>query len=246
MTATTNPRLGGKANTPYILAQCGVPIGIAPSGTMAANGAVTLGTALNATYSGGVWLYYAAGAVYAGSTAGFYWTVMSSTTVGTVYNNTYVPGTNSWDIPASPTAIVAAGPGAFTGSTSEITAFSVTLPGGSLGKNGRMFTQRNFAHSNSANNKTLQEKLGSGVFGASTRTTTTVSRESNWITNAGNEAVQLVLSGGVAFADMTATVAQSNIAVDTSVDKNYVLTLQLANATDYALLRGIVVEVFPL
>lgn len=98
---------GTPARIPYILAQCNVPIGIAPTGTMAANGAITLGTALNTTYSGGLWLYLPAGAAYAGSLAGFYWTVMSSTTLGTVYNNTYTPGTDPVDIPASPTAISA-------------------------------------------------------------------------------------------------------------------------------------------
>ena len=39
----------------------GVSVGNAPSGTMANNGAVTLGTALDRIYTEGLWLFYPAG-----------------------------------------------------------------------------------------------------------------------------------------------------------------------------------------
>lgn len=54
------------------LHQSAVPVGIAPSGTMGANGSVTLGTALSVVYSVGVFLYYPASAAYTASAAGFY------------------------------------------------------------------------------------------------------------------------------------------------------------------------------
>lgn len=227
---------GSTIFVPQILAQVGTPIGIAPTGTMGANGAVTLGTALNTTYSGGLWMYYPAGAVYAGSVAGFYWTVMSSTTVGTVYNNIYVPGTNSWDIPASPTAIVAAGPGAFTGVTSEITAVSVTLPGGSLGNHGALRTKNRFLHPNNANNKICIEKFGGTVVATGIRTTTTVARSSNWIRNCGLQTKQLHNIGGTAFNDGTTTVAQAQLSINTAADVTCAVSLQMAVATDYAIL----------
>lgn len=221
---------------PYILAQVGTPIGIAPTGTMAANGAVTLGTALNTTYSGGLWLYYPAGKVYSGSVAGFFWTVMSSTTLGTVYDNVYVPGTNSWDIPASPTAIVAAGPGAFTGVTSEITAVSVTLPGGSLGNHGALRMKNRFLHSNSANNKICTEKFGGSVISIGMRTTSTVARSSNWIRNCGLQTKQQHNAGGTAFSEGTTTVAQAQLSVNTAADVTCAVSITMAVATDYAIL----------
>lgn len=247
MGATINPRIAyPKGNTPVILLQCGVPIGIAPTGTMAANGAVTLGTALNVTYSGGLWLYFPSGAVYSGSAAGFYWTVMSSTTLGTVYDNIYVPGTNSFDIPASPTAIVAAGPGAYTGVTSEITALSVTVPGGLMGKNGSLKTANLFTHPNNANNKILIFKINGAVYSTSTRTTSTASRESNSFSNSGREDRQQINMGGIAFADTTTTVAGPNTtSINTAVPVTLSWTLQTAVATDYAILNKMLVEVIP-
>ena len=230
----------------FVLLQCGVSIGIAPTGTMGANGAVTLGTALNTTYSGGVWLYYPAGAAYSGSAAGFYWTVMSSTTAGTVYTNTYVPGTSSFDIPASPTAVVDAGPGAFTGVTSEITAISVTVPGGLMGKHGSLRWSLLFTHNNSANNKVLTHKFGAVSIATSTRTTTTTSRESNCVINAGRADKQIANGGGVAFADGNTTVPNPSIqSIDTGVDKVLSFTLTHGTATDFATLDRTVVEVLP-
>lgn len=222
--------------SPWILAQCGTPIGIAPTGTMAANGAVTLGTALNTTYSGGIWLYFASGAVYAGSAAGFFWTVMSSTTLGTVYDTIYVPGTSSWDIPASPTAIVAAGPGAFTGVTSEITALSVTLPGGSLGNHGALLTKNRFLHPNNANNKICTEKFGGNSIATGTRTTTAVARSSNYLRNCGLQTKQQNNAGGIAFNDGTTTAAPAQLSVNTAADVTCAVSLTMAVATDYAIL----------
>jgi len=230
----------------FVLLQCGVPIGIAPTGTMAANGAVTLGTALNATYSGGIWLYYPSGAVYSGSAAGFFWTVMSSTTLGTVYNNTYVPGTNAFDIPASPTAVSDAGPGAFTGVTSEITALSVTVPGGLMGINGSVGTDNLFTMNNNANNKILSFKINGSPYSVSTRTTNTASRESNRFMNAGIVNRQQIYVGGIAFTDGITTVANPNIvSINTNANVTLTWTLQIAVATDFGILNTLRVIVYP-
>lgn len=132
-----------------------------------------------------LWLYYAAGAVFSGSAAGFYWTVMSSTTAGTVYTNTYVPGTSSFDIPASPTAVVDAGPGAFTGVTSEITAISITVPGGAMGINGTLSSEYAWSCNNSAGNKTCSSKLAGTTFSTFSGTTSTFARYLGRLQNKG-------------------------------------------------------------
>src|SRR5258708_29587566 len=75
---------------------------IGNSGTVAANnlvGNITLGTALDAVYGPtnngcpGIWLYLPATALAApNNVAGWYWCVMSTTTVGTAYAIGFVPG----------------------------------------------------------------------------------------------------------------------------------------------------------
>lgn len=237
---------GSTIFVPQILAQSGVPIGIAPSGTMGANGAVTLGTALNVTYSGGLWLYLPAGAAYAGSIAGFYWTVMSSTTVGTVYGDTYTPGTNSPNIPASPTPIVDAGPGAFTGLTTEITAVSVLLPGGSLGKNGQLVVETYTQSTNSAGNKISTTKLGGVSLESRYNTTDTSPSQRITYMNRGSEARQTKNRAASTIGFMPPGVAAVDTTVDTSVDQTLTFTLQKPTAaTDWQILAAYHVEVRP-
>ncbi len=89
----------------------GVPVYVPSSGSIANNGALTLTTALPLIYPN-VYLYFPANAIAAGSAAGKYYCQMSSTTVGVIFNNTYVSGTPV--VPTSPTAFVTTGPGAYT------------------------------------------------------------------------------------------------------------------------------------
>lgn len=146
--------------SPYKVASWAVPSGIAPSGTMADNGAVTLGTALLLTYSGGIWLYFPANAIQAGSAAGLYWTVMSSTTVGTVYNNTLNGATEVPYYVSSPTAFVTTGPGAFTGVETEVQLGTVTIPANTMGPNGQVVVLTGWEYTNSASTKTPRVRFG--------------------------------------------------------------------------------------
>lgn len=114
----------------------GIPFIKAPSGSVAANGAITLGTALAVSYPDGCYMYLPGGVAFGGAVAGWYYVTMSSTTVGVIFNNRYITGNPS--IPASPTPIVAAGPGAFTGTNSLILAQNTTLLGNSMGANGAL------------------------------------------------------------------------------------------------------------
>lgn len=135
-------------NVPYDVAKWGIPFIVAPTGTMANNGAVTLGTALGTTYSGGAWLYLPAGAVAAGvpAAAAWLWCVMSSTTVGTVYNSTYTTGTPTL---GTTTAFATTGPGAFAGVTSQITGPQITIAANALGTSGRLTAKAEFTNTGS-------------------------------------------------------------------------------------------------
>ena len=180
MSVSTNSSVSGVLNlttaqrygaTPYVLPTYGAPVLIPQSGTMAANGAVTFGTAISldggAVLTDGLWAYFPAGAVYAGSAAGFYWMTMSSTTAGTVYDTMYEPGVTSGERPSSPTAISAAGPGAYTGETATIVAASATLPGGALGLNGSLRVTQAASTNNNANSKTSWTYINSSAYGGS-------------------------------------------------------------------------------
>lgn len=70
------------------IAQMKAVLGFPQSGTIGANGALTLNAANNNHYlTDGVWWYFPANAVFSGSPAGFYWTVMTTNLLGTVYAN---------------------------------------------------------------------------------------------------------------------------------------------------------------
>ena len=235
--------------TPYVLPTPGAPVLIPPSGTMAANGAVTFGTAItlqsSVVLTDGLWAYFPAGAVYAGSAAGFYWMTMSSDTAGIVYDNIYTPGTTSGERPASPTAISAAGPGAYTGETATIVAVSVPLPGGALGLNGSLRVMQVVAANNNANNKTAVVYINNTIFGG----------VSNFVSARGRRDIVDVMAMGshtrqwgsfyMGVASSTGTTGYFRTE-DLSVDAT--ITAQIAHqdaATDWVMLPASRIEVFP-
>lgn len=220
----------------------GVPVGIAPTGTMANNGAVTLGTALPLTYTNGIWLYFPSGAIEAGSAAGIYWCKMSSTTLGTVYNTT-LSGREPY-IPASDVAFATTGPGAYTGSTSEITLATVPIKGGAMGRSGQVVTEANFWNYSSANNKTSKIKFGGNSIFSLNHTTNVTASIRKIVNNIGITGTQAIwhtsasdpgLSGG----------SYSSISVDTTAETSITITGQLAAATDPMILFSGYVELRP-
>lgn len=92
---------------PLSLAQSGVPVVLPSSGTITSGGAITLLTALPATYSGGAWIYLPAGAVVGGS-AGLYYCLFSSATVGAVKTNYVAAGSTAFTPYIPDGALVAA------------------------------------------------------------------------------------------------------------------------------------------
>jgi len=239
---------GTVAGVPYVLTTPGAPVLITPSGTMAANGAVTFDTAIVLSSGGpitdGLWAYFPAGAVYAGSAAGFYWMTMSSTTAGTVYDTMYEPGVTSGERPSSPTAISAAGPGAYTGETATIVVASATLPGGALGLNGSLRVTQAVAANNSANNKTTFTYINNTPAGG----------VNNFINNAGNrQFIDIMAMGshtrqwashyiGIGNANTTGYFRTEDLSADATI------TARLAHqtaATDWIMLSALRIEVFP-
>src|SRR5271167_731180 len=150
MGQVSNPPLPGYA----VLSKTAIPFIMAPSGVMSNNGAITLGTALPATYPN-CFLYLAANSINGANPAGWYYAQMASATVGQVFQNAY-SGSGAPAIPAAAALNpwVSVGPGAYVGVTGLIAAQSFTLPGFAMGVNGALRLIHMWQYPNNADNKT--------------------------------------------------------------------------------------------
>ena len=225
----------GGTGFPVKLMAGAVPMISAPTGTMANNGAVTLGTALNATYAN-CYLFLPAGSIAAGVPAAAAWlfTQMSSATVGTVFNNTYTTGIPT--VPASPTAFATTGPGAFTGDTSE-QGITISVPANALSTGGRIIAQCFTANNNTAGTKTFRIRysaIGGAAYVTQANTTAVNALLYAEVNNAGVTGQQF----GYGVATVAAAIALNGASstVDTTTATTVVTTCQKGTATDYAIL----------
>jgi len=136
-----------------------------------------------------------------------------------------------------------------TGTTAETVIAQAVIPGGLIGRNGRVKIEALWNYSNNANAKTLKAKFGGVTVAQLGATTTNSTRWSVSVCNAGSEDEQVMPSPGVNIATTdggsTATDNTSG-AVDTSADVVVSLTVALASAADTVRLQawGVVVEPF--
>lgn len=223
----------------------GLPMLLPSSGSVAANGALTLTTnvSLSGGYIWGCYMYFPAGACYSGSAAGMYYVVMSSINAGTIYDNVYTSGTP--EIPASPTPIVAAGPGAYTQTTGQVTLARVSIPANSMGRNGLLMCDPGFLFPSNANNKTVSLYFGASVVYGKTRTTSTTEVPLVDIRNAGvaNRQVSKFAQGAGPGTSLSSGVTRTAIDTTAAVDLDF--RAQLAVATDYIELIGGGVILYP-
>lgn len=207
----------------------GVPLIVAPSGSVAANGALTLGTALALTYPN-AFVYFPAGAVFSGSAAGFYYVEMSSTTAGTVFANIYSPVVAGPAIPASPTPIVAAGPGAFTGEAAEVVAAYVTVRGGLMRKNGRIDFAFIGSFNNSAGSKIYSLHIGGTQAHSSSGTTQQSIAVPKYLIQNRGRVDRQISSGQV--TNGTSSAAPVQTSVNTAADFVVEIRMRHSTATD--------------
>lgn len=238
--------LGPAANPvqPVVVLLTGaIPFIKASSGTMGNNGAVSAMTALPRTFSGGAYLYLPANAISAGSAAGWYWFVASSTTAGTVYNCTYTSGTPRI---CTATAFSTTGPGAFTGDTGTITSVSITIPGGLMGPSGRIEAQMTGSNNNSAGAKTRKMKYGGTDCFTRGETTSISGVGQCFVSNRSNNAIQSlsffnISSGGSGVG----VIETADGAINSAVNQSFAFTSITAAATDHNILEGYRVAVYP-
>lgn len=207
-----------------------IPMVLPSSGSVGNNGALTLTTALHAVYAQ-CYMYFPAGALYAGSVAGAYYTVMTSTTQGTVYNTRYEGGIPS--IPSAPTSISATGPGAYTQTTNaDITLLSTTLPGGLMGPYGALLMYPMFVNNNSGGAKSHKIWLAGVAVYSESATTATFELRPFRMVNKGVTTAN-VTSGWQGLQASSALPVTTTI--DTEVDTALLVTCKLAVDTDYCI-----------
>lgn len=213
-----------------------IPIGIGPNGTVGANGGITFATALPSAFPR-MFCYFIAGALFAGSAAGFYYTEMSSTTVGVVFNNRHVSGEVA--DPAVKTPIVSAAIGSYTQTVSGVTASLGTLRGGVLGNNGRLNMTGRFSYPNSAGNKSASLQVGAAIMLNNATPSTTVSSEfALFMHNRGVQNRQTTNTPG--WMSLPASAAPGGYTtVDTAVDQAITLGLSISASVDFIFLESL-------
>lgn len=207
-----------------------VPMYVAATGTMANNGAVTLGTAMTRVFNGGLWLHLPASAISAGSSAGWYWTVMSSATVGQVFNSTYTSG-----VPriGTATAFATTGPGAFTGETGSVTAMTYSLPANSLGIYGGGEGLIIWSGTNNANNKTGTINLAGTAIETLNIVNNIAARNAFEFYNIGTAAMQTVGPTNVnTYYGISGATGITQTTIDSTAAISITTTLNKTTATD--------------
>jgi len=202
----------------------GIPFILLSSWTFGTNGALSAITLPSASITA-AYCYFPANAIATGVPAGWYYTTFSSVSAGTVYNNTYTTGTPV--IPASPTAFSTTAGSVTAQVTSAVQAQNVTLPGGSLGKNGRVRAYALFQSNNSANSKVAAMSIGGGQITTFTLSSSNIMSEAAHTTqNMGVQNAQI--SRAATYNSLTGTPNFST--VDTAADQVLAVNLTLATA----------------
>lgn len=249
--ASAHARMRQPNGVPIILAQSAIPMMLQSSGTMGANGALTGLTALPySVFPQPCFMYFPAGKVYSGSPAGMYFASILTPTTATVYNDRYSSGLPQNAIPAIPTAVADAGPGAYTQATTEIALISVNVPGGMMGPNGALRVQNLTSVANTAGTKALALKHNGIQFSAPLAPSSVLSaRSQSILQNRGSQSSQVSAPAtstiGAAFINGGSTVSCYYGAVDTSIDRAVTLSGTLAVATDFLVCEAFLAEILP-
>jgi hypothetical protein len=227
---------------PLSVAQNGIPFIYLSSATIGNNGALSAVTTLPATYTK-AYVYCPVGAIFTASPAGWYYAVMSSATAGTIYQEMYTSGVPT--IPATPTAWVKTGPGAFTQTTAgDIVVASIPLAAGVIAVNGKAVVTADWWTTVNANAKTANVKFGTTVMHDFTLTSLAVAQSRVSIKNRGVANSQVNSRASLSIGGTSATGAAKYTAVDTSAAQTVNITINSGVATDSIVLESFAIEVF--
>jgi hypothetical protein len=204
---------------------------------MGNNGALTSGTALAATYPS-CYVYLPAGAIQTNSAAGWYYTVFTSTTLGTVYNLQYAVGVPQVPLAASLPGLTfsTTGPGAYTGVTSAIIGPQVTIPQGSMSVGSQLRVVAYHSLTNNADAKTITVSLGGTNLFSASEASVAGYLVDQMVVNQGTQANQVM------FTNTVASEAPTYLTLNTATDLVFYVGSTKATATDYMTLETVAVE----
>lgn len=130
-----------------------------------------------------------------------------------------------------------------TGSTTETTLATITVPAGAIGANGALRVTMVWSYTNSANTKTARLRLGGTSFLVFNATTTSSVRIENQIHNVNSEASQKGwVNSGTAFGSSTGTIVTASI--DTTTAQDITFRGALANAGETITLESYLIELY--
>jgi hypothetical protein len=232
---TNERQVAADLGLPYTLAEWHIPFIHLSSGSMGNNGAITGLTALPKTYSSGAWVYLPANAIQAGSGAGWYWFVASSTTAGTVYNSTYTSGTPGL---GTTTAFVSTGPGAFTGDTTQRNGPVITIPANAIGPNGSVRALHYSTGNTAAGAKNIRISNLNIATAALLQDLSTNGSAAGEIIIANRGLTNSQVHQTINVITATNTAAAGVQTVDTTASATVGWTLEKATATNHLILEG--------
>lgn len=236
----------GSLNVVRMIAQSAVPVIFPPPRTIAANGTVTLDSALPSVYAN-AWVWLPAGAVVGGA-AGLYWTTFTSTTVGSV-RNVFADPTMPFVpyVPSGQTsAAVGSGSSTSTPTATELNAINVVIPGGSMGPNGCLRLWSIWTMAPTAGVKSHLHRLSGTAVSSLSFGNTGVWSDMRVVRNRGSQSSQVVLPNNSAPA--FATAASGNcltLSIDTASNINHTISIAVPASTDFIILEGFNTEVIP-
>jgi hypothetical protein len=222
-----------KGNSSQLLICTGFPMILPSSGNIGNNGALT-GIANLPFAFPDCYMFFPAGAIAAGSLAGLYYVQMSAINAGTIFNNIYNGGLPI--APSIPTPFITVGPGAYAQTVGAlITLLSFTLPGNSLGKNGRLEGDCYVSNYSSGNAKLVSYKISGTEFLHESQSTAGQSflRQMPTFANNGqaNSQVTSTFTNGIGGSQSYG--GETRFAIDTTLDQTITISAQI-NAADAA------------
>ena len=221
------------------ISQSGIPVILPTNGTIATNGTVTLGAAINlSSFPQPAWVYFPAGAVV-GGVAGLYYAIFSTSTVAVVYTNYQNPANPCTPFTPTTALVIATGSNAgYTTLTSESTLVNITLPGNLMGANGKLTVEKTVSVNNNAGVKTDKTQLAATAFGGSIALASGVGGQiERSITNRGDVARQVHVPGTALGFPSAGTATYT--ALNTGADAALILTATVATpATDSYILEA--------
>jgi hypothetical protein len=132
-----------------------------------------------------------------------------------------------------------------TGSTTENTVATITIPAGAMGANGLVIVEAIWTVPNNANNKTMRTKFGGSNVNVQTVTTQQSYTQRVRIRNRNSASSQVCPPSGLSTGEGFSTAANVTTAINTASATTVTLTAQCAVGTDTITLEEYTVMVFP-